>query len=1087
MTCKFANPRASFFLIIFIVLCFAVDLNAAEIRRTISKSELRVKVYNGAVITNSDSLILNDRYLIREKDYHFDYLNGVVQLMSHVSADSGVLVVRYTPLPGWLRRQYGRIPISAISPDEDPSVRMTVSPSRPTARVVQSKVDINGTKRFSILSQRGGSQFNQSLELSIKGEISPGVEIIGVVADRGYDPVYGTINSRISEVDKLNIRIKSARFGAQMGNLDIGQSSAYGGTFRKEAAGLQGHYQGRSISTSVTIARPRGRYSSCKLTGQDRIQGPYRIMTEGQVKAVIPGSEKVWLDGKLLERGADKDYTVDYPAATITFASRVPIDSRSRIEIDFEPLLDDYLRELYNFTVGAATPDSALSFRFGFIREGDEQRHLRSGELSQTDKNFLQSIGDSVGNNFRNSAAPDSNGAYIAHDSLGNRYFEYVGSGNGDYTVVFTSVGSGQGDYVYLGNSNYSYAGHNRGDYRAAIRVPVPSGENIYEAGLGWRLNNGMIEAIFRQSDLDRNLLSTINDNNNTGQNYQIAAKYGSVPQVQSDSFGVDLWLDINGKNYKPYVRQIRPDQSRRFFFPVGFVGNSDKKEFDLKTAIVVKGPYNVLWNGGYLDYADQFNSYSNGITLYPDTANSYYPQVTYTNIRADYDTAQSGQKGRGNSYEIQWGRRINQRTSLESKIRYERRRNNYQSEWRGTTEKELDLTVSFDNMKLRLERYDEDTLRTNWSNNIVRNRAAFEVPGHLADVKYNLSMVGQRFTQYGRSRNQLLGKLNYSYYAAGSVLAINGVYSFSDENRFERGIRFIEVEPGQGNYSYRDGQYIPDVNGNYIELEEVFSEQGRVSIGEKNLELSYSPSNIYFRFQSNINEEMLRGNDRDIFWVVPFITNNSREYQFRKQNYSGELKLFNYPGYYFVNLSGSFNSESRRTDLTMHDRSESVWRALFREQKEDWRYSQEGTIFSYKRDGYFNSPGNVDGYKLTLSIIRQIESGPVTGKISYRQAKDEYDSRSRLFIANLSPTIRTFAGGETIVELEGYVQNLRANNFVSYRLTDDYSGKNGIRWSVRTDYRIQSGFRFTLSIGGRHAESYRAQITGRGDLIASF
>jgi hypothetical protein len=1089
MTFKVANLSARYIFFISILICITELSGAAEIRRMVGPSESRLKIYDGAIISNSDTLILNERFLIRDKDYQMDYLSGVVQLQRGLSADSTVIVIRYTPLPHWLRLRYGLMPAPRYSPDDEAQVRMTVSPSRPVGTRSPSNVDINGTKRFSILTQKGGSQFDQSLELSIKGEVTPGLEIIGVVADRGYDPVYGTINSRISEVDKLNIQIKSSRFGAQAGNLAIRQRSGYGGNSLKEVSGVQGNYRDRRYSVSATIARPRGRSASYAFLGQDRVQGPYRVLADGQIKAIIPGSEKVWLDGELLERGADKDYMVDYPAATITFATGVAIDSRSRIEIDFEPLLDDYLRELYDFSGGVSRDDSSLYFNFGFSHESDDSRHLRSGELNQADRNLLQSIGDSVVNNFRDGAVSDTGGAYLAReDSAGNRYYEYVGTGSGDYSVVFTSVGSGQGDYIYQGDSVYSYVGGGKGDYRAAIKVPVPSGENLYETSIGWRpIDKGTIAIQFRHADLDKNLLSSLDDENNAGQNYQIVAGYGKNPSVYSDSFGVNLAAEISGKNYRPYARQIRPDQARQYFIPDNYDGISGRKEFAAKSAVVVYGPYNFLYDGGYLDYADQFHSYRNGITLYPEDIKSYYPQLNLATIRTGYDTAGSIYRGQGDFYGLQWKHELNQRMALESKIKYERRQNNYQRRWHGTTEKEINLTVWYDNMNLRLERYDEDTLESGWQDNIIRNRATFAVPGRLGDIKYDLTMIGQRLTQKGRSRNQLLGKLRYSYFPSGSPFAVNGVYSFSDENRFERGIRYVEVDPGRGNYSYRDGQYVPDANGNYIELEEVLSEQAEVSVGEKSLEFSYIPNNFYCRFQSSINEEMLKGNDRNIFWVVPFITLNNREYQFRRQNYVGEVKAMNRPGYYIVNLSGSFNSEARAASGSMQVRSEAVWRAIFREQKDDWRFSQEGSFFSYRRDSYFNSPGNIDGFKLTGGAIRQIKTGLIKGEIGFRHARDEYNSRSRLFIINLSPTIRTFAGGETVLELEGYFQSLRENHFISYRLTDDYSGRRGVRWSVRADYRIQSGFRFTISIDGRHAENYRARLSGRGDLIANF
>jgi hypothetical protein len=78
-------------------------------------------------------------------------------------------------------------------------------------------------------------------------------------------------------------------------------------------------------------------------------------------------------------------------------------------------------------------------------------------------------------------------------------------------------------------------------------------------------------------------------------------------------------------------------------------------------------------------------------------------------------------------------------------------------------------------------------------------------------------------------------------------------------------------------------------------------------------------------------------------------------------------------------------------------------------------------------------------------------------------------------------------AGGETSLELEGYFQKLDERGFISYRLTDDYSGHRGINWSLRSDHKLEKDLRFTLTLSGRHANDRKAQITGRGEVIASF
>ena len=101
----------------------------------------------------------------------------------------------------------------------------------------------------------------------------------------------------------------------------------------------QGHFH-------AAVARPKGRFETVRVSGRDNTQGPYRVTSGTAVAPVVPGSENVWLDGVKLERGGDKDYTIDYPTGAITFNVNHPIYARSRIEVDYEPLLTDYKGEL---------------------------------------------------------------------------------------------------------------------------------------------------------------------------------------------------------------------------------------------------------------------------------------------------------------------------------------------------------------------------------------------------------------------------------------------------------------------------------------------------------------------------------------------------------------------------------------------------------------------------------------------------------------------------------------------------------------------------------------------------------------------
>jgi hypothetical protein len=1048
-----------------------------------------LRIYEGPLISYSDTIMIGNRLLRRDVDYKINYLNGSVTLYDTVLPVDDTLLIKYTPLPLWLKSRYGIDAGRSVSAKKLQRETSGYYPGKQTLPA-GSDITIKGAKRFSVTSQTSGdSRFTQSLEMSISGMLAENLEIYGSVADHGFDPAYGTINSRISELDKLKVIVRSPSFLAEIGNLEIESRSDFPHPLRKQMSGLNLKYATSTMSAKATFARPKGYFETVRFNGMNQNQGPYRLASGNQIVAVVPGSETVWVNGNRVERGSDKDYIIDNPAAAITFTPRLFVDSRTRIEVDFEPLSLDYQRELLGAGGGLSSPDSVIYFRIDMIREGDAKDRLKFGELSPEDISFLQNLGDSTSGNLTGGETANPEGAYVERfDMEGNRYFEYVGQGAGDYNVSFLSVGSGQGEYTYEGGDIYRFVGAGQGEYIAARRIPVPAMENLFEAELGTRFSNsGMIDFTIRQSNYDRNLYSSLDDHNNAGGQYIMKVQFGKNNSSNMGKPILDLKFDFINKNYKPYSRRNSPDIERRFLMPVNLTPDNHQSMLDLSTAAMIMGPYGFDLSSAYLGYRDQFRSATGEIVLSPKRQNSFWPRISYGHIDAKFDESGNRYKGEGDKFGFTLRHTWNSNFDLESGVGFDRRKNKYSGFKKGTTEKEFYFQTRYRFITAEYRRYDEDTLIVSWQNFLLRQRAMVRLSGRIWEIKSDLYLTGQKSDYTTGEENQFMARFRYSYSPDRANLSITGHYALSDENRYQRGVRYLEVNPGEGKFIFEDGQYIPESEGNFIEVEEILSSQAPVSKGEKSLNLTFRPQNLYFKFVSSINEDMLDVGERNLLWILPFYSNGDEAYLYRKTYHSSEIGLFRYPGYYFITLAGSQNNESRRIGSENFEKYERLYRLSFHEANDKWHFIQEGSYFEYQRDSYYSSPGNIEGYKINLNQIYDLGVGQINSSIGFRTARDDNDSKSNQYLVVINPVIRLFTRGESSLRMEFYRQELSAVSSYSYRLTDNLTGKRGVRWVIRSDYDIGKDLKISILFNGRHSNDRKPRIIGKGELIATF
>ena len=304
------------------------------------------------------------------------------------------------------------------------------------------------------------------------------------------------------------------------------------------ASGRDGRGRAWQSSTAAAGGVAKGKFASLDVAPIENVQGPYRLTGPNgeQYIIVLANSERVYLDGRLMVRGYDADYTIDYNLAEVTFTPRHLITRNSRIKIDFEYSDLNYSRSLY--ALSHYQQVGKVGVHANFYQEADNPDNAANLELSPADRLRLRAAG-----NVAAVDAPGADSAAFNHTIVQYHrdvvqppgavqpvaVFTYVGatapvdSVRGVYTVRFTDVGQGNGDYVAstkYGGANgrvYEYVapvgGVRRGRYQPVRRLPTPQLKQLVSVGASYEVARGIsVFADVAESRLDRNRFSPESD-----------------------------------------------------------------------------------------------------------------------------------------------------------------------------------------------------------------------------------------------------------------------------------------------------------------------------------------------------------------------------------------------------------------------------------------------------------------------------------------------------------------------------------------------------------------------------------------------
>jgi len=672
-------------------------------------------------------------------------------------------------------------------------------PTYQTNPFLERGLYISGSKRIGFSVGEGGG-LDQGTRISVEGTAAPGITVSGSVTDRNL--ASGPYSSElVSQLDRIFFIVDGGRWKARLGDMEWRSGNGETGplSWRREVSGIDAsgeltdtYSAGAGYGTSSDTRQRTVFYT------REGIQGPYQVTTGWEI---VPGSEKVWLDGHLLQRGATEDYEMEYTAGLITFTATRLIRSDQRVEITFFQRGDGFRKD-YVTGSGSYSAGPLLIDVRGFYSE-DDRRSPLGFVLTEEAEEVLSQAGEDPSEAWIDGAeyVGEGHGDYSL-DSLD--HYVYQGPDQGDWSVVFGRPPDGGGDYLYDSSSGgYLWVGEGNGTHLPRQYVQIPVGYRTAGMSLGYggdQLDLGL-EAAF--SGRTGNMF---NPDRTTREGTYISAS-GRL-EFWEDGPGLGIGGRLVSSGYSP-PGQLEADSSLyAWSLPPDHSGNDDIVTVNLGgQGLMFEGAGRFMEQGGVLDrYRVRATPVVAGVGL---TSGAGYLRRNGTDSLARGETSSVDLSGTPVS------------GHLKPFAGFSLSRESWQDSLSGSVRTGftgLSLSNGASNAMLRLE-LKKDTRTGGLSPGpLTVWRARLEGQGPLGELRYRGSI------EHSSTSYELGGELR----ADAIRMTITGtlddiwsetVYSGSGTVSRSLDVIYVFVGEGEGNYSYdpESGQYYPDPDGDYI------------------------------------------------------------------------------------------------------------------------------------------------------------------------------------------------------------------------------------------------------------------------------
>jgi hypothetical protein len=511
-----------------------------------------VAVSTGSIVIDTVSIIPSSFNVegIEKNAFQLDYVNATLYWLKKADRDSVRISYRVFPVKLNVKTQrmnFDSLLLNSAAPIARPVETNTAD------RNIFNFGNINAQGSFGRQIGFGNNQsavLNSNMNIQLSGFLADSIELQAAITDNNI-PIQPDGNTQqLNEFDEVYIRFKKKNWQLNIGDMDIRENRSYFLSFYKRLQGLSfqtTNHISKNIqsATMVSGSIAKGKFTRNVFTGLEGNQGPYKLIGANSEVffIVLSNTERVFIDGQLLQRGEDQDYVINYNTAEVTFTPKRMITKDSRIQIEFEYADKNFLNTNI-FLSQEVDFNKKLKLRLGFFQNSDAKNSSINQTLDVRQKQFLSQLGDSIQNAYYPSANIDTFlvGKILyakIYDTVNNKIVDSFYRYSTDplqakYSLGFTEVGFGKGNYIVdNGNANgkvfryvASINGIKQGDYEPVILLITSKKLQVMNLGIDYNITkHTLLKAEVAASNYDINTFSRMDKGDNKG----YAAKVGVV------------------------------------------------------------------------------------------------------------------------------------------------------------------------------------------------------------------------------------------------------------------------------------------------------------------------------------------------------------------------------------------------------------------------------------------------------------------------------------------------------------------------------------------------------------------------------